>query len=201
MQQCLCWEQSIAERVNVRKVDHLSFRQWNNSKTETTTTTSTTTTTTTNTTSTSTESSCDKKENNDVIQENPVCEDIAPDNSEWKEHMKKMRDYSEEQFDKLIVTLNGGALAITVGFVKDIVEITSVTDTRLLKASWLCFILSLFFILLSHRTSILSTDYDLKDNELYSNVWDICTKVLNWASILTLVAGIGIFIIFVAITF
>ena len=67
----------------------------------------------------------------------------------------EMRDYAQEEFDKLIVYLNSGALILTIGFVKDITKITEETDTTLLIWSWSSFVCSLLLILLSHKTAIL----------------------------------------------
>ena len=42
-----------------------------------------------------------------------------------KKNLLEMRDYAQEEFDKLIVYLNSGALILTIGFVKDEKETTS----------------------------------------------------------------------------
>ncbi|MBL1280685.1 MAG: hypothetical protein COA33_010445 [Fluviicola sp.] len=112
----------------------------------------------------------------------------------------KMRDYAEEQYDKLLVYLNSGALVLTVGFVKDIVEITDETNTTLLKISWICFTASLLVILISHRTGIIATNFDIKGAEKISNVWNNFTKFLNWLAMMTLAFGIITFLIFVSKT-
>ena len=119
----------------------------------------------------------EKKERNDILLE--------------------MRDYAQEEFDKLIVYLNSGALVLTIGFVKDITKITEQTNTTFLIFSWSCFVLSLLTILLSHKTAILSTDYELKEKETTSDRFDTCTSILNWTSFLALMIGIILFIIFI----
>ena len=116
----------------------------------------------------------------------------------WFETIRKIRDYAEEQYDRLIVYLNSGALIITVGFVKDIVKITSDTETNLLKTSWVFFTASLLFILVSHRTAIIAMDYELKEKEKVSRRWDKVTRVFNWTSLLFLIVGIICFLIFVS---
>ena len=89
----------------------------------------------------------------------------------------EMRDYAQEEFDKLIVYLNSGALILTIGFVKDITKITEETDTTLLIWSWSSFVCSLLLILLSHKTAILSTDFELKDKETISDRFDTATSL------------------------
>jgi hypothetical protein len=106
----------------------------------------------------------------------------------------EMRDYAQEEFDKLIVYLNSGALILTIGFVKDITKITEETDTTLLIWSWSSFVCSLLLILLSHKTAILSTDFELKDKETISDRFDTATSLLNWISFIILMIGIILFI-------
>lgn len=109
----------------------------------------------------------------------------------------EMRDYAQEEFDKLIVYLNSGALILTIGFVKDITKITEETDTTLLIWSWSSFVCSLLLILLSHKTAILSTDFELKDKETISDRFDTATSLLNWISFIILMIGIILFITFI----
>lgn len=113
------------------------------------------------------------------------------------EILLEMRDYAQEEFDKLIVYLNSGALILTIGFVKDITKITEKTDTTLLIWSWSSFACSLLLILLSHKTAILSTDYELKDKETISDRFDAITSFLNWTSFIILMIGIILFITFI----
>ena len=109
----------------------------------------------------------------------------------------EMRDYAQEEFDKLIVYLNSGALILTIGFVKYITKITEETDTTLLIWSWSSFVCSLLLILLSHKTAILSTDFELKDKETISDRFDTATSLLNWISFIILMIGIILFITFI----
>ena len=127
-------------------------------------------------------------------------ENISEPELSWDQTIRKIRDYSEEQYDKLIVSLNSGALVLTVGFVKDIVKITASTNTTLLKISWVGFTLSLLVILISHRTSIISMNYELKEKENISDRWDLITIILNWTSLIFLISGLASFLIFVSKT-
>lgn len=111
------------------------------------------------------------------------------------------RRYAGEQYDKLIVYLSSGALTLTVGFIEKIVNLSKVKDFTLLYLSWGLFSASLILILISHRTSSLSIDLEIKAKDKMSDVWNIVTDVLNWISMAALVVGIIIFIIFVSITF
>lgn len=116
-----------------------------------------------------------------------------------KNTLLEIRSYSEEQFDKLIVTFNGGALTISMGFVKNIVKISEASHIFLLKLSWFCFILSLLFILLSHKSSVWSMDLELVGKDTKSDSVDRVTKIINWCSMSLLIIGIATFTIFVSI--
>ncbi|MCD6367341.1 MAG: hypothetical protein J7L46_07370 [Bacteroidales bacterium] len=119
------------------------------------------------------------------------------DQKEWQKKIEEIRDYAEEQFDKLIVYLNSGALVLSIGFIKDIVKITKATDLTILKTSWIFFTMSLLIILISHKTAIKSMNLELKEREKESDSCDKCTKILNWISFGFLIIGITFFIIFI----
>ncbi len=58
-----------------------------------------------------------------------------------------------QQFDKAILTLAGGALAISITFIKNIAPHPNVETIYLLKSAWFAFILSLLSTLCSFLTS------------------------------------------------
>ena len=113
----------------------------------------------------------------------------------------KTRRYAGEQYDKLIVYLSSGALTLSVGFIEKIVDLSKIKDLTLLYLSWGLFSASLISILISHRTSLLSIDLEIKEKEEMSDWWNIVTGILNWISMGALVAGIIIFMKFVSIAF
>lgn len=56
---------------------------------------------------------------------------------------------ASEAYDKAVMTLSGGALGLSLTFVKDIVKSPHSESLWLLEASWGCLTLSLAFILVS----------------------------------------------------
>jgi hypothetical protein len=58
---------------------------------------------------------------------------------------------SGQEFDKQVVYIAGGGLALTLTFAKDIVSVTSSHFLVLLLLTWLCFATALLLNLLSHR--------------------------------------------------
>ena len=69
---------------------------------------------------------------------------------------------SNQEFDKQLVYIAGGGLALTIGFVKDIVSITKAIHLWLLLSTWICFVVALLFNFLSHKFSAEAAD-DLMD--------------------------------------
>lgn len=132
----------------------------------------------------------------------------------WINRRRKDVYYGQKQFDKLIVFLSGGSLVLTTGFVSNLVHISENTDTSFLKYSWIGFTLTLIIILFSHLSSSRANEIEiemtreeidfLKKCEKYSNTkllrkernYNRLTIYLNWASVLSLLSGIIIFIIF-----
>lgn len=121
------------------------------------------------------------------------------DEEKWFHTIRKVRDYSEEQYDKLIVYLNSGALVLTIGFTKDIVPDINSINTSPLKISWAFFIISLLLILFSHRTSIMAMNAELIEDNKTSNKWDKHTTSLNWSALFALILGVIIFTIFISV--
>lgn len=117
---------------------------------------------------------------------------------EYRKIILKTREYSSEQFDKLLVYLSSGALVLTLGFAKEIVKITDKTDVRLLIISWSLFALSLLFVLISHKTSLISMDLELAGKKKKSDRMDVITDVFNWSALISLITGITFFIIFIS---
>jgi len=117
--------------------------------------------------------------------------------SERETAINNMRNYAEEQFDKLIVYFNSGALVLTIGFVKDIIVMNEDTNKTLLILSWSAFALSLFLILLSHKTALFSADNETIGEKTRSDLWDNSTKCLNWISFILFFTGVALFIIFI----
>lgn len=68
---------------------------------------------------------------------------------------------SGQEFDKLLVYIAGGGLALTVGFVKDIVSITNAKYLWLLFLTWVSFTFTLLFNLISHKLAATASDESL----------------------------------------
>lgn len=111
-------------------------------------------------------------------------------------------------FDKAILTLSAGALALSITFLEKVVPISKATTRWPLTASWIAFGVSIFLILFSFLTSqwacikqreILDSewlDVPKQQKQNQKNRWTTATTVLNITSIFAFAAGITFFCYF-----
>lgn len=118
-----------------------------------------------------------------------------------EEILSEIRVYSEEEFDKLIVYLSSGGLALTIGFINNLIDLNNSNYNLLLIITWLCFTFSLIVNLLSHRSSLKSIDLELQGYEEKSDSWNTFTVILNKSGLIFFISGVVCFIIFVTINF
>jgi hypothetical protein len=107
---------------------------------------------------------------------------------------------ASRDFDKALMTLSAGALALSLAFIRDIAP--SPTNTAWLGAAWIGFAASLLSILVSFlasqaalRREIENIDGTRTDNRP-GGAWSIVTRVCNWLSALLLVGGAAALIVF-----
>jgi hypothetical protein len=75
---------------------------------------------------------------------------------DYRSRLEVLEQKAQEDFDKTVLSLSGGALGISFAFVKDIVGSAITTNPLLLFLSWLCWGLSVMFVLISYYTSHLA---------------------------------------------
>ncbi|WP_324679846.1 hypothetical protein [Hymenobacter sp. GOD-10R] len=74
------------------------------------------------------------------------------------------RKSSEQEYDKLIVYLAGGGLVLTIGFVKDLLQLSKSNYLGWLLACWALFALCLLTNLLSHYLAKQAFDSYLRED-------------------------------------
>ena len=84
------------------------------------------------------------------------------ESDDYFKYLEERRDFSEEIFEKMVVYVAGGGLVLTIGFVKDIVNLETVEFLNYLFATWILFAMTLLLNLISHRTAIKGIDCKLK---------------------------------------
>lgn len=105
--------------------------------------------------------------------------------------------FLNESYDKLLVTLSGGALGISIAFLKDIVSLEHVRRPNLLLFAWLAFVLSLaavlgrlIFGIEAHRKAIRQVDSGTVREERVGGTHSILTRTLHIGSALFLLLGL-----------
>lgn len=121
-----------------------------------------------------------------------------------KEELKKYRAslidtlrFLNESYDKLLVTLSGGALGISIAFLKDIVKLESVSHPNLLLFAWLAFVLSLaavlgglMFGIEAYRKAINQVDSGTIYREKVGGKHSLLTRALRIGSACLLLIGL-----------
>ena len=122
--------------------------------------------------------------------------------------LEEARYKTSENYDKALLTLAGGALAISMTFITDIAK-TPVSKGYLITA-WLFFGMSIVFHLVNHRLCIQAHDKTIEelDKELEANFtgekytgkrngWAVVTEVFNYINLSLFLIGIvflGVFV-------
>jgi hypothetical protein len=121
-----------------------------------------------------------------------------------KEELNRYREslivtlkFLNESYDKLLVTLSGGALGISIAFLKDIVKLENVNNPRLLFLAWLAFILSLaavlgrlMFGIEAYRKAIKQVDGGTIYKEKVGGKHSLITRTLHIGSAVFLLTGL-----------
>lgn len=105
------------------------------------------------------------------------------------------------RYDKWILTLSGGALAISITFIEKIAKNPSIETLVWLKLSWFCFVLSLLISLLSLLTSQSAIRENRKELDSsyregrsprikFRRLHTCITNACNWGSLSTFIFGV-----------
>ena len=105
---------------------------------------------------------------------------------QYRAHLVAAEQKSQEDFDKTVVSLSGGALGVTFIFLKDIVGTAPILRTGFLLVAWICWGMSitsvLFSFFLSHlalRRAITQVDAGKAYDEHVGGRYDSATAILN----------------------
>lgn len=113
-------------------------------------------------------------------------------------HLVETRQKSQKEYDKAVLILSGGALAVTISFVRDIVG-GHASCMPLLFISWVCWGISCASVLYSHFSSVVAHNeaIDAIDNNREPDIAsDKLTTVLNRASGGLFLLGLLLFCVF-----
>ncbi|MFO0477636.1 MAG: hypothetical protein ACK50L_02480 [Bacteroidota bacterium] len=115
------------------------------------------------------------------------------------EQLYKGYTYSSEQFDKAILFVSSGILGISITFIEKIVLLSSSQHNWLLLLSWLLEATTIALFTINHYVSVQSFNKAIKNAYNETGIESKSIKYLNLASIITLILGLILLIIFIFI--
>lgn len=118
----------------------------------------------------------------------------------WADHRKHLvaaDQKSQEDFDKTVLSLSGGALGISFIFLKDVIGPNPIQSPALLFAAWVAWGASTFCVLVSYylshlaiRTTIRQIDQDTLHREKPGGRYTDVTAFLNAAGAVLFLVGV-----------
>lgn len=125
--------------------------------------------------------------------------------SAYRSSLEKLEQQVQSDYGKAVMTLSGGALALSVTFIKDILGTKPMVEQWTLLGAWICWIASIaavlggfFFSQRALRKAIAQVDERTIYLHKPGGVSDLITEVLNCASGFCFIAGLGFHIYFVS---
>lgn len=116
----------------------------------------------------------------------------------YREQLQTDAQKSQESYDKAVLTLSGGALALTFTFIKDLTVSGHIRHIQFLLASWVMWSISILVILFSFLCSYYALEYAIGQIDNGETEYD---KLTNWTNKLTTLLNITGGLLFVMATF
>ena len=114
---------------------------------------------------------------------------------------------NQEEYDKQLLALSTGLLAVLVAFLKDVVHLDTAVDGPLIYAGLASLGLTIVLVIISFQLSNHALEkvreyYEKRYkgiNEDFPEIWSRRVKYFNWAAGISFVAGVSLTIAFIAI--
>jgi len=115
----------------------------------------------------------------------------------YRKELVEVKNKLNESYDKLVIALAGGALALSISFLKDVVSVEKITCAPVLLSAWALFVVSLasvlgeiLFGIAAQKEAIKQVDagtiYESRPGGKYSTV----TTSLHWSASVALILGL-----------
>lgn len=125
---------------------------------------------------------------------------------QYRAHLVLAEQKAQEDFDKTVIYLSGGALGVSFAFIKDIVGVNALTHPAWLTAAWWSWSVSVLAVLLSYYSSHLALRRAIKQFDQDPNsparrlggCWDLLTGILNGLGAALFFLGLVSMVIFVS---
>lgn len=128
--------------------------------------------------------------------------------AEYRNWLVAAEQKAQEDFDKTVLTLSGGALGISFVFLKDVIGPNEVQHSGFLLSAWIVWAFSTFSVLasyyLSHlalRRAISQVDKGAIYNQTPGGVFACLTAALNAVGAILFLLGVCFITIFAGINF
>jgi len=119
------------------------------------------------------------------------------DLSDYRKHLQIAEQKSQEDFDKTVLSLSGGALGISFVFLKDVIGPNPISEPGLLFAAWVAWGSSTFCVLASYyashlalREAINQIDKKTIRNGRPGGAYNLITACLNAAGAVLFLIGV-----------
>jgi hypothetical protein len=135
----------------------------------------------------------------------PEISDQEKQLEDYRTHLAKVMEGNSDRFEKQLSYISAGSLGISMAFIKDIVgSLKSTVGTNYLLYGWICMGVTLLINLLSqvyanycHAETIGEIDEKCYDSTV-ANKRRGKIQYMNYFSMLTLFAGIGLLLYFIS---
>jgi len=124
-------------------------------------------------------------------------ETLNDEMKKYREGLVETQRKLNESYDKLIITLSGGSLALSITFLKDIIGSNEICYPFLLLAAWGLFVLSLTSILSeilfgikAHKKAIEQVDNGTIHKEKVGGKSSSWSSAAHWVASISLVLGL-----------
>lgn len=122
----------------------------------------------------------------------------------YREELIELLHKSQDNFEKQLSYISAGSLALSIGFIKDIVkDIANANDRYLLNVGWILLATTLLINCVSHIRAADLHNRTIRDiNELNYDSGTVRRRYkevsfVNWASVTTMMLGLVSIIVFV----
>lgn len=113
----------------------------------------------------------------------------------YREQLQTDAQKSQESYDKAVLTLSGGALALTFTFIKDLIVPGHIRHIYFLLTSWIMWSISILVILFSFLCSYYAIGYAISQIDKGETNYNKLTNWLNKSTILLNIIGGLLFVL------
>jgi hypothetical protein len=122
---------------------------------------------------------------------------------DYRNHLVNAEQKAQEDFDKTVISLSGGALGVSFAFVKDIVGPAKWQDSSLLLYAWESWGISIIFMLFSYYISLRALRKAIQQvdnadlNKSPGGAYGVFTDILTIGGAILFIVGVAFLLVFI----